>query len=197
MVYGIDEVGRGAWAGPLIVAGVSCQWQKKFEFDDIKKIWRLNADQSIVVTDSKKLNRKSRELSAKWLMCNASYRIGMDSAKNINKFGIRKVWDRLVEDLVKDEDSEVVIDGEWKPGGLENVRNLVRGDMLVWEIAAASIIAKVYRDNLMANLAKKYQGYGWERNVGYGTREHREAIRQLGLNDQHRELWVRKVLGSC
>ncbi len=196
MVYGIDEVGRGAWAGPLVMAGVSYDGQRKFGFDEIKKVWRLVEDSRVIICDSKKLSRKVRELSACWLEKNVYYRLVEDSAEKINEMGIRKVWDGLVIDLVSEIEGKIVIDGNWKPDGLENVQTLVKGDTLVWEISAASILAKVYRDNLMLKLAEDYKGYGWERNVGYGTKEHREAIVKLGTNDQHRKLWVRKLFSG-
>ena len=98
---------------------------------------------------------------------------------------------------------EIVIDGNWVPstyryppassplaGGV-CVRSQVKGDQKMVEIAAASILAKVYRDELMKSLSLKYPGYGWERNVGYGTSEHREAIKKFGRTKLHRLGWGR------
>lgn len=195
MIYGIDEVGRGAWAGPLVVASVGYEWQVKFEFDDNKRLWRLKDDVQVIVRDSKKLSKKQRDVTNDWLVANVKYEIVSGEASQINEVGIRKVWDDLVVQLAKNSQEKMIVDGSLLPPEITNARCLVRAEESIWGVAAASIIAKVYRDKLMGDLAKVYVGYGWERNVGYGTREHQEGIKRLGLTWQHRKLWVRKLLG--
>ena len=201
MIIGIDEVGRGAWAGPMVIAGAAMVKNVDFELGEGKngKFWMLG---DILIGDSKKISQQRREISAKWVEENMKSFVVEVSCEVINKSGIRAGWDSGVIDVVKYfEDAgmgrlEIVVDGNQVPRDLvsKNIRAEVKGDQKVFEIAAASILAKVYRDKLMKELANVYGNYGWERNVGYGTKGHREGVEKYGICDQHRLLWVRNVL---
>ena len=177
---GIDEVGRGAIFGPVCSAVVVLT-------EKTKNILKQSG-----VIDSKKLTPKKRNLlNQKILLLASDYGIGQSSVREIDKLGIRFATElsmiRALKKLKK-EPSEILIDGPlllrpWK--GIQ--KNIVSGDSKFTAIASASIIAKVYRDNLMERLEKKYSGYLIFKNKGYGTREHLAIIKEDGLNNLHRK----------
>ena len=181
---GIDEVGRGAVFGPVCSAVVVLTKKNKH----ILKQYG--------VIDSKKLTPKKRNLlNQKILLLASDYGIGQSSVREIDKLGIRFATElsmiRALKKL-KEEPSEILIDGPlllrpWK--GIQ--KNIVSGDLKFTAIASASIIAKVYRDNLMERLEKKYSGYLIFKNKGYGTREHLAIIKEDGLNNLHRKSFLK------
>lgn len=196
---GIDEVGRGALAGP-VVACAFC-WQKKLDvaFSGSSKtsLRKLN--------DSKQLNNKDRKKLYKELMRFGNFGIGYASVLEIEKINILNAtflaMKRAYENLIlkfKLNGSEhyVLIDGN-KFNPFINCRQIpiIRGDAKSSLIASASIIAKVYRDTLIQKIAKAkpFKHYGWRTNVGYGTAFHREAIKKHGATPLHRKLFIRKV----
>ena len=171
---GIDEVGRGPWAGPVVAAAVILP--KSFSTTGID--------------DSKKLSKKKREVLFQEITSNSEYGVGYGSVYEIDRYNILQAtflaMRRAVTNL-KSVPSRALIDGNIIPPGLPcDAKSIVRGDSKVVSIAAASIIAKVTRDRLMANLAQLYPGYGWEKNFGYGVKEHREALKLLGITNEHR-----------
>ena len=178
---GVDEVGRGSVAGPVVVGAVVFA-------DNCKKI--------IGIKDSKKLSRKQRErLEPKIKKWALAVGIGQAEPDEIDKngiiWGLNKAAELATRQVIKKiKVSQISIDGP-KTMGLEKlgikVIPIIDGDEKIYEIAAASIVAKVYRDKLLRKLAKKYSGYGWETNVGYGTKKHVEAIKKLGLTPFHRK----------
>lgn len=192
-VIGIDEVGRGAFAGPIVAAGVVFNPNVKPE---------LLCD----INDSKLIKPILRRKCAEIIKQNALfYAIKQVDTPFINKFGIGKansaVFRKVIKSLLLQFDSNpnyfVLIDGfhrKYLPGGIKKQRGIIKGDQKSYSIAAASILAKVYRDNLMKKMGNKFPVYGFSRNKGYGTFEHREAIKNNGLCDLHRFSFVDSFL---
>ena len=182
---GIDEVGRGAVFGPVFSAAVVLNEKNKFILKQIG------------VTDSKKLTPKKRILLLqKILLLSSDFGIGQSSVREIDKFGIRVATElsmiRALKKL-KEKPSEIMIDGPlllrpWNG----NQKNIVLGDSKFTSIASASIVAKVYRDNLMERLEKKYSGYLISKNKGYGTKEHFSLIKEKGITVLHRKSFLKK-----
>lgn len=185
----MDEVGRGSFAGPVVAGTVAFS-------PDLKVGVKIN--------DSKKLTPRQREIANKWIKNNAlAWGIGEAGVGKINKFGIKKATEiafRKAINNCKPEINFLLIDAFFVPyvRGLrrKNQLPIINGDEKSLSIAAASIIAKVYRDNLMASLAKKpkYRKYKWQKNKGYGTKEHQKAIRRYGVTKLHRKLFVRNYI---
>ena len=195
-LIGIDEVGRGALAGPVI----ACAFSWKIDLKDIqssryKKLYKLN--------DSKQLNSKERNELCKHLKEFGNFSVGSASVKEIEKLNIlnatflamKRAYEELVS-LIREKESYVLVDGN-KFNPYINCPQLpiIGGDAKSSVIAGASIIAKVYRDELMGKISKskKYKCFGWNKNVGYGTAFHRKAIKENGATPLHRKLFVRKV----
>ena len=182
---GIDEVGRGAVFGPVFSAVVVLTEKNKLIL------------RQLGVMDSKKLTPKKRKLLLpKILLLALDYGIGQSSAREIDKFGIRVATElsmiRALKKLKK-KPSEIIIDGPlilrlWN--GIQ--KNIVSGDSKFIAIASASIIAKVYRDDLMERLDKKYSGYFLSKNKGYGTKEHLSIIKESGATNLHRKSFLKK-----
>jgi len=177
-VAGVDEVGRGPLAGPVIAAAVVLPEGTEIEG----------------ATDSKALGRVEREeLSALILARAEGVTLGAASVREIDRANIlvATAWamNRALGRLSREPD-HVVVDGlpmkslRWKHEAF------VGGDALVHSVACASIVAKVCRDRLMAKLAVRYPGYGWDHNVGYGTAEHRAALERLGATPHHRQTFL-------
>ncbi len=188
-VAGVDEVGRGCFAGPIVAGCVVFSPGSKFKIPD-----------SILINDSKKLTPKQRETADKWIRKNAlATGIGQASVSQINRLGIKKASEIAFRKAIvncKLSINYLLIDAFYIPyvRGLrrKNQKAIVKGDTKSISIAAASIIAKVYRDNLMRLLSKKpkYRKYKWGKNKGYGTLEHRKAIKKHGSTRYHRKQFV-------
>ena len=173
-VAGVDEVGRGPLAGPVVAAAVVLH-------EDV----RIDG-----AADSKTLGREERgELAREIHERAAAVAIGAASAREIDRVNILRATARAMNRALcrlPCEPDHVVVDGlPVRDLGWEHDA-VVGGDGLVHSIACASIVAKVCRDRLMTRLAARYPGYGWERNMGYGTRQHRDAVRRCGLTPHHR-----------
>ena len=173
-IAGVDEVGRGSWAGPVVSAAVILG-----SFTDVN-----------VLKDSKKLSRLHRENIFKKLKDKAYLGIGFASVSEIEKHNILKATFLSMRRAVASLPiipGHIMIDGPVVPKELENrATPIVKGDQLVPEISAASIVAKVVRDNHMALLNQKYPGYFWDRNSGYGVKAHFQALKTLGVSPSHR-----------
>ena len=182
---GIDEVGRGAVFGPVFSAVVVLTKKNKIILKQFG------------VKDSKKLTPKKRKLLfPKILLLSSDYGIGQSSVREIENLGIRTATElsmiRALKKLKK-KPSELIIDGPlllrpWN--GIQ--KNIVSGDSRFISIAAASIIAKVSRDNLMERLEKKFSGYLIFKNKGYGTKEHLSTIKKYGITHLHRKSFLKK-----
>lgn len=170
MIIGIDEVGRGCWAGPVVAAAV--------ELPAVHVLDKL--------TDSKKLSAKvRRELMAQVQDVAVQYAIGWVWPREINKIGltesVRLAMQRAVDQL-KLDGQEIIIDGNYNfLPHLNGTSTIVRADSSVPAVSAASIIAKVARDHYMGEVGLKYPQYGFEKHVGYGTAQHINALNQYGV----------------
>lgn len=173
-IVGIDEVGRGSWAGPLVSAAV--------KLPKNKRLYKLR--------DSKLLSSKKRENIARRIKkSSAKMGIGMVSVDEINQKGLswslQKSYQRALRDLRIKSDF-VLIDGNRIKDLDISQKAIIKGDQKCASIAAASIIAKTFRDKIMRQLSCKYWQYRFDRNKGYGTQEHRKALKQYGACEIHR-----------
>lgn len=189
---GLDEVGRGALAGPLVAAAVILP-------NDIRE--RLGP-LAPFLRDSKTTPRGKREAVALALREHAlAIALAVAPVSVIDTRGIgwanRDLFRRLISQIEADE---YIVDGKVRPPApadrISRVRCLVKADALAPAVSAASIIAKVYRDHLMAELAREHTAFGWERNAGYGAPEHLAALREHGPTPHHRALFVATALSG-
>lgn len=179
LVAGVDEVGRGAWAGPIVAAAVI--------FPPKVKLPKL-------LNDSKKLAPKVRQDLAEEIKFLAlDYRLALLENTWINEHGLGKANNEVLRMAIvglKALDFALVDYFELKGWFTKRQRGIKGGDEKVASIAAASILAKVYRDEMMINYGKIYVEYGWESNKGYGTKKHQEAIRRFGVTPLHRPHFI-------
>ena len=176
VVAGVDEVGRGPLAGPVIAAAVIL---------DPATI----PEALLALDDSKKLTARKRRLLADLVLTHGRVGLGQASVAEIDRLNILKATFlamRRAIDALGIAVDHALVDGNQPPPLPCGVHCLVGGDGLSLSIAAASVVAKVHRDDLMAQLAQEHPGYGWEKNAGYGTAAHLEALRRLGPTPHHR-----------
>ena len=175
IVAGVDEVGRGSLIGPVYAAAVILN----------KSINRK------LLKDSKSLTKTKREVLSKYIKKNSIWAIGKSSVKEIEKINILQAsllaMKRAIKKLKK-KPTLVLIDGNKLPE-IKNykLRSIIKGDQKIPSISAASIIAKVTRDKVITNLGKKFKGYHWNKNYGYGTKQHLKSIKDLGITSHHRK----------
>ncbi len=175
IIAGVDEVGRGSLIGPVYAAAV---------------ILHKSINKKLL-KDSKKLTKSKREILSKYIKKNSIWSIGVASVKEIEKYNILNAslmaMKRAIKKLEK-KPAIVLIDGNKLPE-IKNykLKSIVKGDQKIPSISAASIIAKVTRDKMITNLGKKFKGYYWHQNSGYGTKQHLKAIKNLGITIQHRK----------
>ena len=196
LVVGIDEAGRGPWAGP-VAAGAVVFLNKN-----------INPEILNGLDDSKKLSIKKREKLYSLLIeeeknGNLKFGVGLANAKEIDELNILQAtflaMKRAAENLNVLPDF-ALIDGNREPKSfICPCQTIVGGDAKSMSIAAASIVAKVYRDRLMADLAQKYPYYGFEKNAGYGTALHIEGLKKYGVCEEHRKSYkpIKEFLVSC
>ena len=175
IVAGVDEVGRGSLMGPVYAAAV---------------ILNKSINKKLL-KDSKSLTKSKREILSKYIKKNSIWSIGKASVKEIEKINILQAsllaMKRAIKKLEK-KPALILIDGNKLPKIRNyNLRSIIKGDQKIPCISAASIIAKVTRDKMITNLGKKFKGYYWDQNYGYGTKQHLKAIRILGITSQHRK----------
>jgi ribonuclease HII len=187
---GLDEVGRGALAGPLVAAGVMLPDDMLAQLGEHARFLR----------DSKTVPRRRRSEMAVFIR---RYAVAVEVVaipiEMINQRGIgwanREAFGQLIGRISADE---YIVDGSVRPHAPADralrVHCLVKADAQIAEVAAASLVAKVYRDDLMAELHKESPVFGWDRNAGYGTVSHLAALREYGPTLQHRTLFVRTAL---
>ena len=188
-VIGIDEAGRGPWAGPVTAAAF---WLNPDYFGQLPP--ELN--------DSKKLSRVKRAAIYTALnMGEHAFSVVSIAASEIDRIGIlnatflamQRAAKNLQYTLIKRQQDAIglcLVDGNLDPGLEMPVKTVIKGDTLSCSIAAASIIAKETRDRLMRGLARDYADYDWDSNMGYGTKSHLEALRVHGVSKHHRRSFV-------
>ena len=174
IVAGVDEVGRGSLVGPVYAAAVILN--KRIDKKRLK--------------DSKKLSKKKREILDFYLKKHCIWAIGSASLKEIEKHNILNAsllaMKRAIKKLKK-KPQLVLVDGNKLPKiDNYNLKNIIKGDQKIPEISAASIIAKVSRDRLVSKMSKKFKKYLWDKNSGYGTKNHIKAIKKFGITRHHR-----------
>ena len=175
IIAGVDEVGRGSLVGPVYAAAVILN----------KSI------NNKLLKDSKSLTRSKREKLYKYIKKNSVWAIGQASVKEIEKINILNAsllaMGRAIKKLKK-KPTIVLIDGNKSPR-IKNYKfkTIVKGDQKIPSISAASIIAKVSRDRKIINLGKRFKNYNWDQNLGYGTKKHLKAIKNLGITIHHRK----------
>lgn len=172
LIAGVDEVGRGCLAGPVIAAAV---------------ILRNNISG---LKDSKKLTKKKREELSLIIMQNSYFSFGSSSPKEIDKINILQAsllaMKRAILNLSV-KPGKILIDGIHKPDLNTDTQTIISGDSYIDQISAASIIAKVYRDNLMMQFDKEYPNFYFSSHMGYGTKMHKAAIKKYGITPIHRK----------
>ena len=174
-IIGADEVGRGSFAGPICAAAVKINYSHLELLTNVK--------------DSKKLSQKKREdIFSMVQINNIKYSFKESSNNFIDQFGIKNANERVLTDSISDlyTGNEIVYVDHFKINDFKSI-SVVRGEDNCRAIALASIVAKVLRDSLMIKFSEKYPEYSFEKNKGYGTKDHREAISKYGLSNIHRK----------
>jgi ribonuclease HII len=182
LVAGVDEAGRGPWAGPVVAAAVI-----------------FLSDPPGGVHDSKKLSEEAREALLPKILAAAHVGIGIADVETVDRLNIYHATHAAMREAVGKlaaRPSAVLVDGNRLPKLEMPAEALVKGDALSLSIAAASIVAKVTRDRIMRELAAAFPVYGWERNKGYGTEEHANALKLHGVTSHHRRSFrpIREIL---
>jgi ribonuclease HII len=176
-VAGVDEVGRGPFAGPVIAAAA------------LFKSYNLPKDFIAKIDDSKKLTAKRRTAIFDEIFLHAYVGFGATSVKEIDRINIHNAtllaMKRSVERLPI-MPQHLLVDGIHKPNVAMNCLTVIKGDQKSLSIAAASIVAKVLRDKLMTRLGERYPEFKWQKNAGYGTKEHKLALEAFGNTAHHR-----------
>ena len=174
LIAGVDEVGRGCLAGPVVSAAVILK--KGVLFKNLK--------------DSKKLTFEQRVKVSKDIKKNSFFSIGVASVKEIEKLNILQAsllsMKRAILELSRKPDL-VLVDGIFTPQVVNRCKSIIKGDEKINCISAASILAKVYRDKIMIKMSKKFKNYSWNKNFGYGTKQHFAGLKKYGLTAMHRK----------
>lgn len=186
-MIGIDEAGRGAWAGPMVVAG--CYFTNPPDF-------------AAELRDSKQLPKTKRESLYELIIAFCNTYTVIVSPEEIDDKGLTACLCKAAREIVANlpMDCDVILDGPYnflKDSPYETrALTKIKADATVPVVMAASIVAKVTRDRLMYSLAKRHPGYGFERHVGYGTQQHRQALKSLGVTTIHRRSF-KPVVDYC
>ena len=195
-IIGIDEVGRGPIAGPLVVCACAIK-----SGVDILSLFPKEQ-----LRDSKKLSEKARlsimeQIPPYVETSEICFGIGELSAEQIDEMGlsiaIKEATSRALANVHAQgvpKNTFIFLDGSLKADASYEQETIIRGDEKVVEIALASIIAKVYRDTLMKKVADAYPAYGFEKHVGYGTKAHYDAIAKHGITPLHRKSFLKNIL---
>lgn len=187
VVAGVDEAGRGPWVGP-VAAGCAVFLSRDV---DARLLENLN--------DSKKLSKKKREMLFDLLQKEAEkgtmkLGIGLASVAEIDEINILNASFLAMKRAIEKagvQPALVLVDGNLVPRDFGwAVKTVIKGDGKSYSIAAASILAKVYRDRLMEEMARQYPGYGFEKNAGYGTKAHIEGLKKFGVTPEHRRSYA-------
>ncbi|MEQ8815011.1 MAG: ribonuclease HII [Thalassobaculum sp.] len=193
LVVGVDEVGRGPWAGPVVAAAA------------ILDLAALPPGAAALIADSKTLTAARRLTARDAFAGHARVALGRAEVVEIDRLNILqasmlamcRAVEALLPALPRPPDL-ILVDGNRLPDWPHAARAVVRGDASCLSIAAAAIAAKLARDAEMAELARRYPGYGWESNAGYGTPAHRDGLRRLGVTEHHRRSFapIRALIDS-
>lgn len=246
VVIGVDEVGRGCFAGPIVAGAVAFPSRHPDRVPTpsgrvegshsavfgLREIPRQARNDTVKIDDSKRLKPHERKIAAEWIKKNClAYGIGEVGVGTINKVGIGKATEIAMRKAIADIISNIKIpnskqtqNSKFKNSkhlgfgilnleftktfvlvdafhikylrgvGLANQKAIIKGDQKSISIAAASIIAKVYRDSLMQKLTKRYRKYHWAKNKGYGTKLHQQAIISYGTTSLHRQQFIQTFL---
>lgn len=184
-VVGVDEVGRGSWAGPLVVSAF---------------VYTVNSDYIPTVKDSKMLTRLRREHLFGMLSGNI-HSIGLVESQDIDEINVLEATKRAIQIATAQlelSSAIFLIDGSF-PGAFDFDHHcIINGDEKHYSIAAASIVAKVFRDRLMQEYSILFPHYGFETNAGYGTHQHRSALKEYGICPLHRRSYkpIKRLLGE-
>ena len=179
IIAGVDEAGRGPLCGPVVAGAVV------FLLHDIEI--------PVVIRDSKQMSEKQREAAYDWITNNPNilWTTAQCSAREIDEMNILQASLTAMKRAISALKCEVeycLVDGNKMPQGLIG-ESVVKGDAKSLSVAAASIVAKVTRDRIMKDLAKKYPQYDWEKNAGYPTQQHLQAIDKYGINEYYRKTY--------
>ena len=183
LIAGVDEAGRGPWAGPVYSAAVILD----------------TANIPAEINDSKKMSEKKRNEIYSLIVSEHHYVVGIADVNEIDELNILQAsllsMKRAIANLLLKPDF-VLIDGAHKPALDIDSENIIKGDNKSLSIAAASIIAKVERDQFMKKIDEEYPHYNWKKNKGYGTKEHQNALNVHGISEHHRKSFspIRKIL---
>ncbi len=175
IIAGVDEVGRGSLIGPVYAAAV---------------ILNKSINKKLL-KDSKSLTKSKREMLSRYVKKNSIWAIGQASVKEIERINILNAsllaMQRAVKKLKK-KPFLILVDGNKSPKLKSyKFKTIIKGDQKIASISAASIIAKVARDKMIARLGKRFKAYHWDENFGYGTKKHLKAIKNLGITSHHRK----------
>lgn len=188
IVVGVDEAGRGPLCGPVVAGAVVFT---KYDFDDMP-----------IISDSKQMNEKQREIAYDWITNNPDiiWAVGQCSAVEIDEMNILRASLTAMKRAIAKLDivpEYCLVDGNKMIDSMSG-QAVVKGDSKSMSIAAASIIAKVTRDRIMHELAIQFPQYAWDKNAGYPTKQHLQAIEKYGINEHYRKTYgpVKKCIGN-
>lgn len=180
-VIGVDEVGRGPLAGPVVVAAVLAD----------KSIMELE------VKDSKLISAKKRLILMNEISKKYKFAVVSISASDIDKINIlnatKKAMNLAISELKIANDCDVFVDGNFTPYNDDKITSIIKGDQRFKPISAASIIAKEVRDSMMCLIAKQHPEYDWHKNMGYGTKAHLDALKLHGITPFHRLSFLKNL----
>lgn len=194
-IIGVDEVGRGSLAGPICASACIVTPIQK-------SLIQLRDIQKIPIRDSKKLSRQQRERTFTWLRENFQASFIRIEPKEIDRNGIQNANNEALNmalqqavSVVQSQEIVCFVDHfkVQKPQGVSRIMSMAHGDSLYVSVACASIWAKVMRDTYMTTLSSQYPQYKWETNMGYGTQEHRDALKKFGISPHHRRSFLTKM----
>lgn len=196
LIAGLDEVGMGALAGPVCAAVVMFEIRNPNIIKPKQIIkTKLKIQNEVVVRDSKTMTARQREKAAEWIKENSlAWAVGEASVEEIDTINIRRASHLAMQravDALKIEPRMLLIDGTpAQPHPKIPAVNIIKGDQLCYSIAAASIVAKVYRDQIMVKLSQRFPQYGWDSNKGYGSLSHKNALQKEGITIWHRKSYA-------
>jgi ribonuclease HII len=196
LIAGIDEVGMGALAGPVVAGAVMFEIRNPKTLNPKQIInSKFKIQNEIVIRDSKAMTAKQREEAVEWIKTNAlAWAVGEASVEEIDTINIRQASHlamRRAVDALSVMPGLLLIDGNpAQPHTKIPAVNIIKGDQLCYSIAAASIVAKVYRDKMMENFSRRFPGYDWESNKGYGSLSHKNALLDKGITVLHRKSYA-------